>query len=382
MEVEANMEDRYRVFISFKNTDLNGKPTEDSKIAEELYDKLIEEGINTFFSNQELNKKGDLNWDGAIDKALKQADILLLVTTSVEHLNSPQVRREWYEGFLSEIRSVNKPDSELLTVVKGLAISELPYHLNSRWPVYDYDVYPIETIVNHIKAALGLNRIEKGSTNYEENIINPYDKIERSKRLKYTSDFTSLRGRDSEIQFLKEFCMGDSNPVRWTYISGEGGSGKSKLAYEFCQIMVDEGWHVYRPCHAETFKDKILEDISQKGKNLLICFDYVKFELLSIRDLIRKFIDNPGRFSHKIRIILVERNKEDIIDSSIFNEEIRRRYYGSGIDLQPLSVESLSDLISDYVRNLSNKMIDEKSCKEIMNTLRVVDSQLTRPIML
>ena len=104
------------------------------------------------------------------------------------------------------------------------------------------------------------------------------------------------------------------------------------------------------------------------------------FTILSIRDLIRKFIDNPGRFSHKIRIILVERNKEDIIDSSIFNEEIRRRYYGSGIDLQPLSVESLSDLISDYVRNLSNKMIDEKSCKEIMNTLRVVDSQLTRPI--
>ena len=78
MEVEANMEDRYRVFISFKNTDLNGKPTEDSKIAEELYDKLIEEGNNTFFSNQELNKKGDLNWDGAIDKALKQALMQLL----------------------------------------------------------------------------------------------------------------------------------------------------------------------------------------------------------------------------------------------------------------------------------------------------------------
>lgn len=45
------MEKGFDVFISFKNTDKNGERTQDSFMAEELYEALKEKGINAFYSN-------------------------------------------------------------------------------------------------------------------------------------------------------------------------------------------------------------------------------------------------------------------------------------------------------------------------------------------
>jgi len=47
----------YKVFISFKNLDSSGRPTRDSKIAAQLYQKLRARGIETFFSNEEVQRK-------------------------------------------------------------------------------------------------------------------------------------------------------------------------------------------------------------------------------------------------------------------------------------------------------------------------------------
>ena len=48
----------YDVFISFKNLDADGNRTEDSFIAERLYELFKEQGLNVFYSNKVLNELG------------------------------------------------------------------------------------------------------------------------------------------------------------------------------------------------------------------------------------------------------------------------------------------------------------------------------------
>ena len=46
---------KYDVFISFKNTDPKGGLTVDRTIAQRLHDKLLNEGLNVFFSEKDLS---------------------------------------------------------------------------------------------------------------------------------------------------------------------------------------------------------------------------------------------------------------------------------------------------------------------------------------
>ena len=44
-------ENNYEVFISFKNKDLNGNPSNDSQIANSLFEEFSRRGIPAFYSN-------------------------------------------------------------------------------------------------------------------------------------------------------------------------------------------------------------------------------------------------------------------------------------------------------------------------------------------
>ena len=55
------MEKGFDVFISFKNTDKNGERTQDSFMAEELYEALKEKGINAFYSNKSISERKSIS---------------------------------------------------------------------------------------------------------------------------------------------------------------------------------------------------------------------------------------------------------------------------------------------------------------------------------
>lgn len=94
------------VFISFKNSD-DGNPTPDALLAKQLYTELVTQGISTFFSNITLMEFGEAAYKDAIEKALDEASVLVLIATKLEYINSTWVKYEW-SSFHGEMLSGDK----------------------------------------------------------------------------------------------------------------------------------------------------------------------------------------------------------------------------------------------------------------------------------
>lgn len=52
---------------------------------------------------------------------------------------------------------------------------------------------------------------------------------------------TTLVGRDAELADLDRFLRSDA-PISVRVLTGDGGSGKTRLALHLCEQMADQGW--------------------------------------------------------------------------------------------------------------------------------------------
>ncbi len=77
----------YDVFISFKS--------EDEKYATQVYDFLLLKGKRPFFSKENISALGNSEYHDAIMGALDHSKHFILVSSSMEHLNSSWVKHEW-----------------------------------------------------------------------------------------------------------------------------------------------------------------------------------------------------------------------------------------------------------------------------------------------
>ena len=82
------------VFLSYKNSDENGKKTKDALLAEELFRTLEKRGVNTFYASETINRLGESHYKKVIDDALDRAIVLVAVGTSSSNLNSNWVQYE------------------------------------------------------------------------------------------------------------------------------------------------------------------------------------------------------------------------------------------------------------------------------------------------
>ena len=138
----------YDVFISFKNTAPGGGLTKDRAIAERLHSKLRDEGLNVFFSEKDLSTTAFMN---EIYTALDQAKLLILVATSVDHVQSQWVRSEW-QNFLGAINSGKKPDGQIITVLDGMRSVNLPIEISN---FQSFSAKDIDGAVDFAFASLG-----------------------------------------------------------------------------------------------------------------------------------------------------------------------------------------------------------------------------------
>ena len=84
-----------KVFLSFKNTNADGTRSEESEIASRLYAALVAENIPTFFSNVTLMEFGEVAYKDAIERALDETEVLVLVGCSLNNITSRWVKYEW-----------------------------------------------------------------------------------------------------------------------------------------------------------------------------------------------------------------------------------------------------------------------------------------------
>ena len=118
----------YDVFISFKNSGKNGKPTPDAAAARKVHDALKAKGIKAFFSEESLAEKGQGHFGKSIESALDSARVLILVASCREHIESKWVETEW-DSFLQDVRSGNKEGELFIFNCGDLKPAELPMFL-------------------------------------------------------------------------------------------------------------------------------------------------------------------------------------------------------------------------------------------------------------
>lgn len=113
----------FDVFICYKDLGENQERTDDSVIAEEIYNELKKQGVKAFFSRITLEDKLGSDYESLIFSALNSARVMIVVGTNREYLESVWVKNEW-KRYLGAIK--NGDEKALIPVFKNMSAGELP----------------------------------------------------------------------------------------------------------------------------------------------------------------------------------------------------------------------------------------------------------------
>lgn len=91
----VHKEEPFDVFICYKETDENGKRTQDSVIANDIYHQLTQEGLKVFYAAITLEDKLGQEYEPYIFAALTSAKVMLVVGTKPEYFSAVWVKNEW-----------------------------------------------------------------------------------------------------------------------------------------------------------------------------------------------------------------------------------------------------------------------------------------------
>jgi len=91
----SSKEEPFDVFICYKETDANGRRTQDSVLANDLYHQLTQEGFKVFFSRITLEDKLGTAYEPYIFAALNSAKVMVVIGTRPEYFNAVWVKNEW-----------------------------------------------------------------------------------------------------------------------------------------------------------------------------------------------------------------------------------------------------------------------------------------------
>lgn len=119
----SQKEEPFDVFICYKETDNNGRRTQDSVLATELYHELAKEGFKVFFSRITLEDKLGVAYEPYIFAALHSAKVMVALGTKLEHFNAVWVKNEW-SRYLSLIK--NGANKILIPAYRDMDVYDLP----------------------------------------------------------------------------------------------------------------------------------------------------------------------------------------------------------------------------------------------------------------
>ncbi len=120
-------EEPFDIFICYKETDENGKRTQDSALAQELYHELTRDGYRVFFSRVTLQGKIGCEFEPYIFAALNSAKVMIAMGSKPEYFEAVWVKNEW-SRFLSLIKNGEK--KVIIPAYRNMSASELPIELS------------------------------------------------------------------------------------------------------------------------------------------------------------------------------------------------------------------------------------------------------------
>ncbi len=125
---------KYQAFICYKENDPYDRRTEDSRMAQKLYEELTRRGVSVFWAPISLKEYVGEQYEPYIFAALHSADRMFLLASSMAYIDSPWVANEW-QRYLEGCTSSQK--QLILCALPGLSASDLPSALA------DQECYPL-----------------------------------------------------------------------------------------------------------------------------------------------------------------------------------------------------------------------------------------------
>ena len=119
----SETQEKYDVFICYKETDESGERTVDSVLAQEVYNELTKMNVKTFFSRKSLEKSVGSNYEPIIYSALNSAQVMIVIGTTPEHFEATWVKNEWgrYLKFMRE-----DENKHIIPAYKNISAYQLP----------------------------------------------------------------------------------------------------------------------------------------------------------------------------------------------------------------------------------------------------------------
>ena len=211
--------------------------------------------------------------------------------------------------------------------------------------------------INKVNEILGayseyknIELIDVISQNKLPTLLTPITKREDPKgkfNLHFRSEFSSFIGRTKEIEFLRDFTN-DEGIIKWTYIVGRGGIGKSRLLLEFSKEIKHEGWEIK---YFDSFKEYNHTNLTD---NTFFIIDSENITINAIKEFLKETLQND--ISHKVRIVFISRFLPlEFIENIIANPLCSLHFFGNNDE--GVCIEGLND--SEYIK-LIRSIIDNK----------------------
>lgn len=201
----------------------------------------------------------------------------------------------------------------------------------------------------------------------------------------YSNSQVGFYGREAEVNEINKFMNCDKPFTFWS-ITGYGGMGKSKLAYNIAKKYDKQNWTVIWYDSNNTDIDKIF------GKdfvhNVLFIVDYAGSKIDAVRKIITKSIaktenQNENRIIH-IRLLMVERDdysKNDgmfenwyqkIFNCQDFDGKQNFEYKNEPLNLSAINdTKALYNIIDDFTVNVKGEQkLDNSKKDEIIDFVR------------
>ncbi|HIU50457.1 MAG TPA: hypothetical protein IAD22_05540 [Candidatus Limousia pullorum] len=284
-----------------------------------------------------------------------------------------------------------------IDIIKSFFIGENPESLRALLSEVSENIEKrIDKSTEEIKEAVK-NITDKNSFEYLIDSINP--KTPSTSPFHFRNDIITFQGREYEQKEIYNF-LEDERKLLWMAITGDGGSGKSKLMYHMTkELERGSDWKVI------WLEDESLKSILEKtefkySKNLLFICDYGGQFSEKLRTLIKR-IDTFGNkdSGKKIRLIILERegfaeNCGEILEpmwyrnfcgNSSQNGRVNSTVYDKNkfMKLNPLNYENFKPMVKDYLAEKKKSLSDEE-INTVIEKAHKIDHRKTgvRPLIL
>lgn len=222
----SQKEEPFDVFICYKETDANGRRTQDSVLANDLYHQLTQEGFKVFFARITLEDKLGTAYEPYIFAALNSSKVMVVLGTKPEYFNAVWVKNEW---------------SRYLALIKNGAKKTLI-------PAYrDMDPYDLPEEFSHLQAQ------DMSKLGFMQDLIRGIKKIIEA---------------DAPKQTVKETVIVGANNAATTPLLERVSlfleDGKWQDANIYCEKVLD-----IDPKNAEAYLGKLMVELQVRNRKQL-----------------------------------------------------------------------------------------------------------------